>query len=75
MVLALHREFEPERSAVADAIVKLVDTPFGMRPFRVHVDPTQDGADHLRLFRWRLSRGTEAEPTDAAAVRLLPVPS
>jgi len=31
--------------AVADAIVKVVDAPFGKRPFRVHVDPTQDGAD------------------------------
>jgi len=28
-------------SAVAAAIVKLVDTPFGKRPFRVHVDPTR----------------------------------
>lgn len=28
-------------SAVADAIVKVVDTPFGKRPLRVHVDPTQ----------------------------------
>jgi NAD(P)-dependent dehydrogenase (short-subunit alcohol dehydrogenase family) len=32
-------------SAVATAIVKIVDTPFGKRPFRVHVDPTQDGAE------------------------------
>jgi len=32
-------------SAVADAIVKVVATPFGKRPFRVHVDPTQDGAE------------------------------
>jgi hypothetical protein len=32
-------------SAVADAIVKVVNTPFGKRPFRVHVDPTQDGAE------------------------------
>jgi len=32
-------------SAVADAIVKVVDAPFGKRPFRVHVDPTQDGAE------------------------------
>jgi len=30
---------------VADAIVKVVDTPFGKRPFRVHIDPAQDGAD------------------------------
>jgi NAD(P)-dependent dehydrogenase (short-subunit alcohol dehydrogenase family) len=32
-------------SDVADAIVDIVDTPFGKRPFRVHCDPTQDGAD------------------------------
>ena len=30
---------------VADAIVEVVDMPFGKRPFRVHIDPTQDGAD------------------------------
>jgi NAD(P)-dependent dehydrogenase (short-subunit alcohol dehydrogenase family) len=32
-------------NAVAEAIVKVVDAPFGKRPFRVHVDPTQDGAE------------------------------
>src|SRR5271155_5491691 len=32
-------------SAVAEAIVKVVDAPFGRRPFRVHIDPTQDGAE------------------------------
>jgi hypothetical protein len=32
-------------AAVADAIVKVVDAPFGKRPFRVHIDPTQDGAE------------------------------
>lgn len=32
-------------SAVADAIVRVVDTPFGKRPFRIHVDPSQDGAE------------------------------
>jgi NAD(P)-dependent dehydrogenase (short-subunit alcohol dehydrogenase family) len=32
-------------SAVADAIVKVVDAPYGKRPFRIHVDPTQDGAE------------------------------
>jgi len=31
--------------AVALAIVKVVDAPWGMRPFRVHIDPTQDGAE------------------------------
>lgn len=36
---------EADASSVADAIVKVIDMPFGKRPFRVHVDPTQDGAD------------------------------
>ena len=31
--------------AVAAAIVRVVDAPFGKRPFRVHIDPTQDGAE------------------------------
>lgn len=30
---------------VANAIVKVVDTPFGTRPFRVHIDPANDGAE------------------------------
>jgi NAD(P)-dependent dehydrogenase (short-subunit alcohol dehydrogenase family) len=36
---------EADAASVADAIVKVVDLPFGQRPFRVHIDPTQDGAD------------------------------
>src|SRR5712664_3626521 len=36
---------DADASAVADAIVKVVDTPIGKRPFRVHIDPSQDGAD------------------------------
>ncbi len=31
--------------AGADAVVKVVDTPFGRRPFRTHVDPSQDGCE------------------------------
>jgi NAD(P)-dependent dehydrogenase (short-subunit alcohol dehydrogenase family) len=31
--------------AVAEAITKVVDAPFGKRPFRVTIDPTQDGAE------------------------------
>ena len=30
---------------VAKAIVNVVDMPFGRRPFRVHIDPAQDGAE------------------------------
>jgi NAD(P)-dependent dehydrogenase (short-subunit alcohol dehydrogenase family) len=29
---------------VAGAITSVVDTPFGERPFRVHIDPSEDGA-------------------------------
>ena len=36
---------DADAGAVAEAIVNVVDTPFGKRPFRVHIDPTQDGAD------------------------------
>jgi NAD(P)-dependent dehydrogenase (short-subunit alcohol dehydrogenase family) len=36
---------EADASTVADAIVKVVNAPFGKRPFRVHVDPTEDGAN------------------------------
>lgn len=36
---------DADASLVADAIVGIVDAPFGKRPFRVHVDPSQDGAD------------------------------
>lgn len=32
-------------TGVADAIVDIVDMPFGTRPFRAHYDPTEDGAD------------------------------
>ena len=36
---------DAQAGAVAEAVVKVVATPFGKRPFRVHIDPTQDGAD------------------------------
>jgi NAD(P)-dependent dehydrogenase (short-subunit alcohol dehydrogenase family) len=32
-------------SAVADAIGRVIEMPFGQRPFRVHIDPADDGAD------------------------------
>ena len=35
--------------AVGEAIVKVVETPFGKRPFRVHIDPTQDGAEVVNM--------------------------
>jgi NAD(P)-dependent dehydrogenase (short-subunit alcohol dehydrogenase family) len=39
---------------VADAIVQVVDAPFGKRPFRVHYDPTQDGAEVVNMVSDRV---------------------
>ena len=36
---------DADASAVAKAIVAIVAAPFGKRPFRAHIDPSQDGAD------------------------------
>jgi NAD(P)-dependent dehydrogenase (short-subunit alcohol dehydrogenase family) len=36
---------DADASSVATAIVDVVNAPFGKRPFRVHIDPSQDGAD------------------------------
>jgi NAD(P)-dependent dehydrogenase (short-subunit alcohol dehydrogenase family) len=40
---------DADASAVGEAMVKLVDTPFGKRPFRVHIDPAQDGAEVVNM--------------------------
>jgi len=36
---------DADAGEVAKAIVNVVDTPFGKRPFRTHIDPSQDGAE------------------------------
>jgi NAD(P)-dependent dehydrogenase (short-subunit alcohol dehydrogenase family) len=36
---------DADANSVAEAIAQLVATPFGKRPFRVHIDPSKDGAD------------------------------
>ena len=36
---------DADASSVADAIVSVVDAPFGKRPFRVHIDPSEDGCE------------------------------
>jgi hypothetical protein len=62
-------------SAVADAIVKVVDAPFGKRPFRLHIDPSQDGAevvnavsDRVRAeFLRRIGLGDLLTPRDVTA--------
>ena len=45
---------DADASAVAEAVVKIVDTPFGKRPFRVHIDPTQDGAEVVNIVSDRV---------------------
>jgi NAD(P)-dependent dehydrogenase (short-subunit alcohol dehydrogenase family) len=62
-------------ATVAQAIVDVVDTPFGRRPFRVHVDPSSDGcevvnavADRIRAeFLRRIRLGDLLAPRDNAA--------
>jgi NAD(P)-dependent dehydrogenase (short-subunit alcohol dehydrogenase family) len=41
-------------SAVADAIVTVVDTPAGQRPFRTHIDPANDGAEEVSAVADRI---------------------
>ena len=36
---------DADPAEVAQAIVRVVNMPFGKRPYRVHVDPSQDGAE------------------------------
>jgi NAD(P)-dependent dehydrogenase (short-subunit alcohol dehydrogenase family) len=43
--LAALEPADADAGAVAAAIAAVVDAPFGRRPFRVHVDPSQDGAE------------------------------
>lgn len=43
--LAALEPTDADAGAVAEAIVRIVDMPFGKRPFRVHIDPSQDGAE------------------------------
>ena len=43
--LAALEPADADPQAVADAIVAVVDAPFAQRPLRVHIDPSQDGAE------------------------------
>jgi NAD(P)-dependent dehydrogenase (short-subunit alcohol dehydrogenase family) len=38
---------DADAGQVAEAIAKVVDTPFGQRPFRVFIDPLGDGAEEV----------------------------
>jgi NAD(P)-dependent dehydrogenase (short-subunit alcohol dehydrogenase family) len=43
--LAALEPADADPQTVAAAIVAVVDAPYGRRPFRVHIDPSQDGAE------------------------------
>lgn len=43
--LAALEPADADAGEVARAIARVVDAPFGRRPFRVHIDPSQDGAE------------------------------
>jgi hypothetical protein len=54
---------------VACEIVRVVDLPFGKRPFRDHVDPSEDGAEIVNAMAERMRRemyrkGTNPSPAD-----------
>ncbi len=36
---------DADAASVATAIVDMIDMPFGTRPFRTHIDPSEDGAE------------------------------
>jgi NAD(P)-dependent dehydrogenase (short-subunit alcohol dehydrogenase family) len=47
---------DADPAEVARQIVRVVDMPFGKRPFRVHVDPSQDGAEIVNGVADRMRR-------------------
>jgi hypothetical protein len=47
---------DADPSEGARQIVRVVDLPFGERPFRVHVDPSQDGAEIVNGVADRMRR-------------------
>ncbi len=47
---------DADPSEVARAVVRVVDTPTGQRPFRVHIDPANDGAETVNAVGDRIRR-------------------
>jgi len=41
-------------TSVSDAIVKVIDMPFGKRHFRMHIDPAQDGCEVVNTVTDRI---------------------
>jgi NAD(P)-dependent dehydrogenase (short-subunit alcohol dehydrogenase family) len=54
--LAALEPADADPADVARAIVAVVDAPFGKRPFRVHIDPSQDGAEIVNGVADRVRR-------------------
>jgi len=54
--LAALEPADADPAEVAKAIVTVVDTPHGKRPFRVHIDPSQDGAEIVNGVADRVRR-------------------
>jgi NAD(P)-dependent dehydrogenase (short-subunit alcohol dehydrogenase family) len=54
--LAAQEPADADPVEVAREIVRVIDAPFGKRPFRVHVDPSQDGAEIVNGVADRMRR-------------------
>ena len=54
--LAALEPADADPAEVAREIVRVVDVPFGKRPFRAHVDPSQDGAEIVNVVADRMRR-------------------
>ncbi|MGN6091797.1 MAG: SDR family oxidoreductase [Luteibacter jiangsuensis] len=54
--LAALEPADADAAEVARKMVEVVDMPFGTRPFRVHVDPSQDGAEIVNGVADRVRR-------------------
>jgi NAD(P)-dependent dehydrogenase (short-subunit alcohol dehydrogenase family) len=45
---------DADAAQIAEAVVQVVDTAHGSRPFRVHVDPANDGAEEVSVVANRI---------------------
>lgn len=52
--LAAAEPADADPTEVARAVVAVVDTPFGKRPFRVHIDPSDDGSETVSAVADRI---------------------
>ncbi len=52
--LAALEPADADVAEVARAIVLVVDTPFGKRPFRMTIDPSSDGAEVVNMMADRV---------------------